>query len=338
VGLVERLRSAAEAGDRAALDHLERDHTDVRAAIEWSLETDDHEAAVALMAGLWRFCQKRGYLLEGRQHAERVVAALGPDDPDDRWVAALDALGGIQYWLGDQAAAQATYRSALEIRRRQGDPALIAEALYNLSFTLLFQTQTDQAGEVLDEAASLLRGLHDEAGLGRVLWARANAAWSSDDPGRVPVATRYALEALDTFERVGDRFMVAWASYTAALGALVDDDRDVAKAHLVRALTLFRETGDVSGYTLVLDASAAVVVRDGNLHDAARIAGQVASLERTTGTGLNALNRDSYGHDPVRLASDTATAEAFAEGSRMPVEDVVTLALARLAGSPAGDA
>ena len=332
--LVERLRPLAETGDRDALDHLERDHTDLRAAIAWALETDDHEVAVGLVSGLWRFCQKRGYLLEGRQYAERVVAALGPDDPDDLRVAALDALGGLQYWLADQVTAQPTYAEALAIRRRQGDPAKIAEALYNLSFTYLFQTAIDEAGGLLDEAAELLRGLGDEAALGRVLWARANNEWASRDPSRLPTATRYALEALETFERLGDSFMIGWASYTSALGSLVDDDRDVARRHLARALTLFRETGDVSGYTLVLDASAAVVARDGRSQDAARIAGQVASLERTTGTGLNALNRDSYGHDPERLATDPETAEAFAEGGRMAVEDVVTLALARLAVSP----
>jgi hypothetical protein len=87
---------------------------------------------------------------------------------------------------------------------------------------------------------------------------------------------------------------------------------------------------------LLLDASAAVIARDGHLQDAARIAGQVASLERTTGTGLNALNRDSYQHDPGRLAADPQTAEAFAEGARLPVEDVVTLALTRLESDPAG--
>lgn len=336
LGLVERLRQAAEAGDRDALDHLERDHTDLRAAIAWALETDDHEVAVGLVSGLWRFCQKRGYLLEGRQYAERVVAALGPDDPDDLRVAALDALGGLQYWLADQVAAQASYAESLAIRRKQGDPARIAEALYNLSFTFLFQTETEKAGAVLDEAATLLRGLGDEAGLGRVLWARANTEWTSGDPGRAPTATRYALEALEVFERLGDPFMTGWASYTVALGKLVDDERDVARRHLARGLALFRQTGDVSGYTLLLDASAAVIARDGHLQDAARIAGQVASLERTTGTGLNALNRDSYQHDPGRLAADPQTAEAFAEGARLPVEDVVTLALTRLESDPAG--
>lgn len=330
LALVERLRTLAETGDREALDHLERDDVDLRAALAWALETDDRAAAVAFVSGLWRFAQKRGYLAEGRQQTERVLAALRPEDPDDLWVAALDAHAGVCYWLGDQPAAQDAYTRALAIRRRQGDPAKVAEALYNLSFTFLFQAAVEEGGRLLDEAAGILRALGDEAGLGRVLWARANVEWTSGDVSRAPEATRFALEALETFERLGDRFMIAWATYTAGLGDLVADDRAAAGRRLSTALRLFHETGDVSGYTLVLDASAALLARQGRLEDAARIAGQVSTLERNTGTGLNVLNRSYYGHEPERYATDPGTAEAFADGGRMPVEDVVALALARL--------
>jgi predicted ATPase/class 3 adenylate cyclase len=328
--LVERLKDGVEKGEREALDHLERDHVDLRAAIGWALESRDAEVAIGLVAGLWRFWHKRGYLLEGRRHAERVLAELGAGQPDDIRVAALDAVGGLRYWLGDQVAAQEAYTEALAIRRRQGDPALIAEALYNLSFTFVFQTAIHAAGDVLDEAAAIMRQLGDETGLGRVLWARANAEWMSGDLSLAPDATRHSLEALEVFERTGDRFMMGWATYTAALGTLLDDDRVEANRRLARALSLFRETGDVSGYTMVLDAAAALLAREGRRQDAARIAGQVTTLEDTTGTGLNAFNRAGYQHDPERLAREPETADAFAEGARMPVEDVVGFALARL--------
>jgi predicted ATPase/class 3 adenylate cyclase len=327
---VEALREAAEAGERDALDGLERDHDDLRAAIAWALETRDAAVAVGLVAGLWRFWQKRGYLVEGRQQAERVVAALGPDTPDDLRVAALDTLGGLAYWLGEQAEAQAPYARVLEIRRRQGDPRAIAEALYNLSFTYMFQADSPRGGEILDEAASIFEGIGDEAGLGRVLWARANLEWTTGDVGRTALAQQYALRALEVFERVGDRFMTAWSEYTAALGSMTADDRDDGRRRLTRALRIFQESGDVSGYTLVLDSVVALLQREGDLAAAARLAGQVSTLEQTTGTGLNAVNRAYYGYDPAQLANDPATVDAYAEGTRMPVDDAVALALDRL--------
>src|SRR5690606_31080907 len=69
LGLVERLGPRTEEGDRASLDHLERDHDDLRAAIAWALERQDEAAAVTLVSGLWRFWQKRGYLVEGRRQS-----------------------------------------------------------------------------------------------------------------------------------------------------------------------------------------------------------------------------------------------------------------------------
>jgi len=330
VGLVERLHTSAEEGAREALDHLERDHVDLRAAIGWTMETGDLRVAVGLVAGLWRFWQKRGYLVEGRQQADRVVAALGPDAPDDLQVAALDALGGLTYWLGDQPAAQDAYGRALAVRRRQGDEAAIVEALYNLSFTYTFQSEPDEGLRLLDEAARILERTGDERGLARVLWARANLEWTSGDRSRAATARDFALRALALFERAGDQFMIAWSEYTAGLGALVDDDRPQTAQRMRRALRLFQGSGDVSGYTLALDAVSALLARTGDVGSAARLAGKVHALEATTGTGLNQVNRQAFGYVPGALAEDPATRDAFAEGERMPIEEAVALALRRL--------
>lgn len=330
LGLVERLGPRTEEGDRASLDHLERDHDDLRAAIAWALERQDEAAAVTLVSGLWRFWQKRGYLVEGRRQTERVVAMLGPGTPDALLGSALEALGGLTYWLGDNVAAQDAYERALEVRRRQGDPRGIAEALYNLSFPLMFQDDTSRGARLLDEAVRLYEVAGDEAGLGRTLWARGNLEWMSGDRARATAARGYALRSLEVFERIGDRFMTAWSDYTAGIVSLTLGDPDDARMRLAHSLREFREAGDVSGFTLVLDAAAALLEHEGDAQTAARIAGQVATLERTTGTGLNTVNRVQYGFDPRALATDPATANAYAEGAAMPMDDVVGLALERL--------
>jgi hypothetical protein len=331
LGLVGRLRAAAEAGDREALDHLESDHVDLRAAIAWALEVHDDEVAVGLVSGLWRFWQKRGYLVEGRRQADRVVAALGPETPAELRVAALDAQGGLAYWLGDQPAAQEAYRAALSLRRAQGDPAAIGEALYNLAFTYIFQEEASKGVAGLDEAAALFEAIGDKPGLGKVLWARANLEWTTGGPAGAIPARDYALRALEVFEEVGDRFMIAWSEYTASLGSMVTGARLDGTRRVARALRLFRESGDVSGYTLVLDTASALLLSAGDRDVAATLAGVVRTLERTTGTGLNAVNRTYYGYDPQVLADDPATAEAFLAGTRLSVDEAVELALEHLA-------
>jgi hypothetical protein len=245
-------------------------------------------------------------------------------------VAALDALGGLTYWLGDQQAAQDAYRTALALRRELGDPAAIAEALYNLSFTNIFREEAPEGVAALDEAAAIFADIDDKPGLGKVLWARANLEWTTGGPARVTQARDYALRALEVFEQVGDRFMIAWSEYTASLADMLLGNRRDGTRRFSRALRLFRESGDVSGYTLVMDSASALLQDEGESQSAARLAGVVRTLERTTGTGLNAVNRTYYGYDPQALADDPATADAFLAGTRMSVDDAVGLALEHL--------
>jgi hypothetical protein len=92
-------------------------------------------------------------------------------------------------------------------------------------------------------------------------------------------------------------------------------------------LAIFHDAGDVSGYTLVLDGFSAVAFLAGDRQRAAKIAGAVAALERTTGTGLNASNREFSGYNPAPLKTDPDTAAAYAEGERLSIDDAVALAM-----------
>ncbi len=53
----------------------------------------------------------------------------------------------------------------------------------------------------------------------------------------------------------------------------------------------------------------------------------MATLERTTGTGLNTVNRDFARYDPTPLKTDPDTATAYAEGEGMDVDAIVAYAL-----------
>ena len=81
------------------LDALEAEHDNLRGALAWSLsQPGGANAALELAAGLWRFWEIRGYLLEGRQWLERVLAAT----PDEVTVTRADVLTAA----GILAAAQ----------------------------------------------------------------------------------------------------------------------------------------------------------------------------------------------------------------------------------------
>ena len=130
-------------GERGAMDRIEEDHNEYRAAIAWSIETREATTALAIAAGLWRFWQMRGYIAEGMERVEAALALPGCDDEDVR-LAALDAAGGLAYWSNDQARSRHWYTEALAVQRARGEPRGIANALYNLTFTYTFD---DRSGD-----------------------------------------------------------------------------------------------------------------------------------------------------------------------------------------------
>ncbi|HKY50325.1 MAG TPA: adenylate/guanylate cyclase domain-containing protein, partial [Candidatus Limnocylindria bacterium] len=78
VALVESSAPNLQGPDQATwLARLETEHDNVRAALRWSLEGGNVEAAFRLGAALDSFWDTRGHISEGRQWIEQIVARAG---------------------------------------------------------------------------------------------------------------------------------------------------------------------------------------------------------------------------------------------------------------------
>jgi predicted ATPase/class 3 adenylate cyclase len=311
---------------RAILDQYEREHDNIRAALGWVIAHDQAETAMRILTACWRFWQMRGYLAEGREHAERVLALPGSTDYPDARSAALEAAGGIAYWQAELLPARAWYGEALELARASGDQARIANAIYNMTFTFsMEQEDMVQSRALAQEAVDIYRKLGDEAGVGRALWGLANSYYFFREfAGGISIAN----EALEIFRRVGDRFMTGWSLYIIATYNM-NLDRTLVRPGLEEALPLFTEFDDKSGYALIFDGFAALEWTEGDVARAVRLAGYASAIEATTGTGLAKLTREFAGFFPATLTDDPELAAAFAEGQRLTVEQATELALRR---------
>ena len=324
-------------GSRASLDRLELEHDNLRAALAWSMEHDT-SAALRLCHDLWRFWQRRGHLAEGLERAEAALALPDASAHPEARADALSAAAGLAYWRADSDLARGHYTAEIEARTALGDRPGLAEAEYSISFTYsvldLSNPDTAQHSQRhINNALAIYTELGDDAGIGRCEWALANVLWGTR---RTAEARAHALHALELFEASGDRFMAGWSAYTVGLADLTADQetpggspeaRESARRHFAQAMRTFREAGDLSGYTLVLDGFAVLAVRDGDLSRAARLTGVVGELERSSGTALNPWNRGVLDFDPDALRSDPAFAEDVALGAAMGVADAVAYAL-----------
>ena len=325
-----------------SLDLLDVEHDNLRAAIGWAVEAGHVETAMRLVSALWRFWQMRGHLAEGLGHASAAIAMPDAEQYPECLARALDAAGGLAYWMADGEAASRFYERELDLQRQLGNRAGEAWVLYSLAFTDMYWSgpagpasfdpkQLVRARTRMEEAVRIYRDIGDRVGTGQALWGEANIAWALAPPVGAPEFERgreHLVEALAIFEDVGDSFMTAWTRYTTANYDIRRGDLDAASDGLRDALRVFHEAGDVSGYVLVLDGLAFVALQAGDPDRAARISGAVSVLERRTGTGLNPPNRAVLGFDPDALRTDSGLSAPWAEGAAMSPDEVIAYALA----------
>jgi predicted ATPase/class 3 adenylate cyclase len=335
-------------GQRTWLDRLERDHDNLRAALERSVAAGDGPTAIRLSFALWRFWQKRGHLQEARRRLDALAAEpWSRADPALR-ARLVEALGGICWWQGDIAAMREPYGEAVEIWRALGDSAELANALYNYAFIFSVPGQPtadmsdlDPTGEgrrSLEEALTLYRRLGDLRGEANVLWGLGQQAYFTM---RGDGGIETFRQALDLFRRAGDRTMEAWAQHMLGSALLRGGRVEESRPLLRDALDVFHSAGDISGLTLVLDDLSSQAVADGDLPRAARLWGAARSLTQVTGANLASFTDElleARVRPNVRTSLDPEELERLGrEGARLSLDEAVAYARGAALETPAED-
>ena len=328
-------------GDRRlALERLEDDNDNLRAAIDW-LAIDDVDAASRLAVAMWRFWQMRGYLVEGRTRVDRLLA-----DDDQRHVLGaasrrtlLSAAGGIAYWQADMTASHEFYREAVDLARAHGTRRELADALYDLAFAPIRTSDVgewsraiaDQSRPMLDEAIAIFTELGDRDGLARCLWARSEREFFARD---IAHAEQDLLDALAIFRERGDRFYIAWSLHMLGMAHMLLDQTARSRDEVRAAFRMFVEDGDLTGISLGLVDSAALELMNGNADRALRIAAAADALARRIGTGLaDVAAQPSYFPPLPQKPDDPARQAVWDEGAAMPLEQAIAYALNELGES-----
>jgi predicted ATPase/class 3 adenylate cyclase len=312
-------------------DRLQVDHDNLRAALDWAVESRATALALGLIAGLWRFWQTRGHLHEARARVAQVLALPGVDDqPPDLRARAYAAGGGVDYWMGRFDAAYVHYTRALEAARESGDRAAIALAMYNLGFAAepkvtLTQDERYRAGRPwFEQALAAYTELGDEKGVADAEWALALAAAAERD---LDGAREHSERALEYYRRLGEDFGIGWAAHMLSLYWLAESRLDEAVAFAAESLNTFRTMRDVSGMVLATYDFAMIADRAGEQERAARLAGAVESLGESTGMGVIGEGFEFLGWHAPRRPSQPDLLAAWEDGAGWDVERAAAYAL-----------
>ena len=314
------------------LDRLERERDDIRAATLWAADHGRIELALTTAAALWRFWHQRGHLGEGR---DELTALLGRPDaggPTRGRARALAALGGVAYWQGDVEDAGAAYGECLAIERERGQPADLAEALYNAGFVEMIRAQREAASATFEESLALFQSVNDRTGTTKVREAMSFLAYMNHD---YHAALALESENLVAYREIGESFRVADALTLLALFQTYVGQYDAARAGLAESVVTFKAAGSIPNIVNALLVAAFGSRLEGDFRRAARLTGTVHRLQELMerlASALSVLGIEDPGIAAREALGDDAYEREVAMGRAMDLDDALRLALERHPG------
>ena len=315
------------------LKYLEREHDNLRAAMDWAETTGDIATALRTATALWRFWQERGHLQEGRTRIERLLALPGAKGRDAIRTRALGALGSITYWQNDYESTRPAYEEAVEIARELGEPRLLSHALYDLAFLpLVLEGDFDGSERLLRESLELVDP--DDRALAGQIWSALGFVAVFQTQRSVADRLEPIHKAITIYRELGDRLMVAGNLIALAGLEFATANFDAARDHLREAAEgIAVETESPVEFANLFFPLAVMACHDGHHRRAARLLGAWQMMNEQAEGSAPEVSIAAFG-DP-EADSRTALGErefegAWAEGYALTVDEAVALALGRL--------
>ncbi len=263
------------------LERLEREHDNLRASMQWSLESGKagHSMETALRLGgtltLLRLWMVRGPLSEGRSFLKRALASSEGTTVSVR-AKALEVSANLASLQDDNDRAKALFEGSLALYRELEDKRGMAASLFWLGRIASRRNDLARAHVLISEALTLQREVGDKEG---TAWSLFGLAALASVQGEYANARALYEEGVSMHRQLGNKHGVAWSLFRMAEVIFVSQG-DPAKVHalLEEGLAFFRELGDKDGYAssfqvlgrLALIQGDAAVARS-SLEESARI-------------------------------------------------------------------
>jgi len=247
LALVEQAAQTWEGPQHGAwLGRLERDHDNLRSAMQWSREQEEDEedcleVAFRFGTALRSFWQVRGYFNEGRTFLERVLARSEGSLPSWRSKALNDAVL-LAVSQGDHDWGEALCQENLLRCREQGDGSAVARTLYLLGWIACLKGNLATAYTRLSESLALSKEVDDRGGILIALtWLGVVTIYQ----GEYARARAWLEQTLAMQRELGNKRGIAWSLFHLAWMRLLSaSDIISARSPLTEAEALFKEIGD----------------------------------------------------------------------------------------------
>jgi predicted ATPase/transcriptional regulator with XRE-family HTH domain len=279
------------------LDRLERDHPNLRAALEWLLETGPQNPALAeeaLEMGviLGIFWNMHGHLAEGRKWLGQLLAKF-PDTRLDLRARLLNNAALLASRQNDTSEATRLLEEALAHWRQLDDRRNISLALNNLGIMAFQQGNFDRAQQLYTEVIALKRELGEPRGLAVAL---NNLGELLVTQGKPDQAQTLFSETFSVMQSLGDTHNTALALLNLGKVARSQKAAGTALPLLLDCLEILLTIGDKFNLAENLEELACCVALPALAEDiwAVRLAGAAAALRERIGAPPQGDQWDRY--------------------------------------------
>jgi non-specific serine/threonine protein kinase len=283
--LAERVAPALTGPAQLAwLDRLGGERDNLRAALGWAVAGGEAETGLRLAVALAPFWEGRGQLSEGRQWLATLLALpAAAAVPTALRAQALLASGRLAQWQTDLEQAAELLEASLTLAHSLGDRLLVAEVLAYLGAVRMRQGVFDRAALLLEESLALYRAADDSAGSALAL---VTLGVTRRFQGDLACSVALLEESLARFQRCGHVRWIAIAQTMLGSSLLAQGDAAGAARCILAGLAGHGAVGDQAFGIFGLLLLAAVLAAQAQPVRAARVLGAMAALSEAVGAPL----------------------------------------------------
>jgi predicted ATPase/class 3 adenylate cyclase/Flp pilus assembly protein TadD len=312
-----------EGADQAVwMARMEMDHSNVRAALQWTYDQRWIAEGLALAAALYRPWWTHGHTREGQEWLAAFLAHADEQPPAAR-ARALQGAGTLARGQDNYSQSAAWLEEAVAIYRQENNLPALAGSLIGLTWTYYYQGIQTPAMQYGQESLAITRQLGHPTGIAAALHATGWVALSANDDQE---AERAFNEALTLSRQFNNSRAVANILNSLGEVARLRGDLALARARYGESLKLHRNAHQPLNLAMTLHNLGHVSVDEDHLPEAAayfhealhlfyEIGNKIGIAQCLLGLGVVA---NAGGH-PERAAHLFAAGEALREQVGVPL-------------------
>jgi len=307
---------------------LEREHSNLRAAISWSIARGEEDIALRFGDALRLFWWNR-YPGEGRWWVEGVHIEEGAE-PSPTRVRALQSAASILRKTREFARSRALFEECLRMYRELGDEHGVANSVRGMADIVILMRlpgEEELAEKLYAESLARYRELGDKRGISGVLWNLGEMARGKRDYVR---AIDSFEQSLPIFRELRDTQAIAHLDTNRAYVLYYVGDYSRAKSLLNESVRLLHQVGSNFSTAWALFAWAGIERAQGDPRKAATLAGAANALAAPSGVLFDPNDQRDREDIEATIRAELSKEEwqeAQERGGTMSMDEAIAYAL-----------